>query len=289
MTEKRMLLSFAHPDDESFGMAGTIARYAAEGTEVYLICSTNGDVGSAEPQFMEGFDTPGQMRLAELDCAAKTLGIKQVFAWGYRDSGMVGMPENEHPDCLVQANGDEVVAKIVEAIRRVRPQVVVTFDPYGGYGHPDHLVMHHATTQAFHAASDSSQYPDQLANGLEPYKPEKLYYRTNRRGVLKARIAMMRLQGQEPERVGRNKEIDLTEIAAHAYPIHAVVKTQQYREVAEQARQCHASQIYNFGRPGIWDRVARFLYGNTDTFMRVEPPVNGNSIHESDLFSGLSI
>lgn len=270
-------------------MAGTIARYASEGVGIYLICSTNGDVGSAEPEFMEGFDTPGQMRLSELDCAAKTLGIEEVIALGYRDSGMAGTPENEHPNCLVQANEHDVVEQITEVIRRVRPQIVVTFDPFGGYGHPDHLVMHRATTLAFKAAGDAAQFPEQIEQGLEPFQPAKLYYRTNPRALLRARIALMRLQGRNPERVGRNKDVDLTEIAEHAYPVHAIVRTQNYSEIAEKARQCHASQIYNFGRPGFWDRLARLVYGHTDRFMRAEPPVNGSFSREFDLFEDVSL
>ena len=146
---RRMLVSLAHPDDESFGMAGTIARYVNEGVEVSLICSTNGDAGVTDPKFLEDYDTMTELRLAELHCAAETLGFSKVYAFGYRDSGMEGAEDNQHPDSLYQADMDEVIGRIVKAIRETRPQVVVTFDPYGGYGHPDHIKMHKATTRAF--------------------------------------------------------------------------------------------------------------------------------------------
>src|SRR5687768_16052996 len=102
-SKRRMLIPLAHPDDESFGMAGTIARYTHEGADVYLICSTNGDVGSAEERFMEGHDWMAALPLKELACASEVLGLKRLITFGYRDSGMQGSTDNEHPECLAAA------------------------------------------------------------------------------------------------------------------------------------------------------------------------------------------
>ncbi len=161
---KRVLVSLAHPDDESFGSGPLVAKLVAEGAEVTLICATNGDVGSAEEKYMQGYSSVAEMRLAELDCAAKVLGFKEVVLFGYRDSGMMGSADNNDPKSLWQAPLDEVTDRIVEVMRRVRPQVILTFDPYGGYGHPDHIKINRATLAAFQKVQS------------DPVHPQKVYY-----------------------------------------------------------------------------------------------------------------
>jgi LmbE family N-acetylglucosaminyl deacetylase len=284
-----MLVSLAHPDDESFGMAGTIARYVNEGVEVSLICATNGDAGVTDPAFLENYDTMTELRLAELQCAADALGFSRVYAFGYRDSGMEGTEDNLHPDSLYQADLEEVTGRVVKAIRETRPQVVVTFDPYGSYGHPDHIKMHQATTRAFELAGQADAYPEQLTGGLEPYQPAKLYYRTRPRMLTKLVVRLMPLFGQDPRRMGRNNDIDLIEIVEHDYPVHAWIDTKAYRKQAEKAVNCHASQLGGFVTPSFLQRVqALLMNSNVDTFMRVEPPVNGARVREDDLFAGIA-
>ncbi|MBN1121375.1 MAG: PIG-L family deacetylase [Anaerolineae bacterium] len=282
---KRMLIVTAHPDDESFAMAGSIARYVNEGVSVYLICATNGDVGEVAPVFMEGFDTVAELRLAELSCAAETLGLSGLTLLGYRDSGMAGTEDNRHPDSLCSASLDEVSGRITHVIRELRPQVVVTFDPYGGYGHPDHIVVHDATVQAFDAAGDPDQYPDQLNDGLLPYQPQKLYYHTFDRRLVSLTINLMPLFGTDPERMGKNGDINFREITAHSYPIHARINTRMVEEQAQQARECHASQLGGLTRPGLLQRLmVLFQNQHVDTYMRAYPPVNGSRVRERDLF-----
>ena len=156
-----LLALFAHPDDEAFDTGGTLAHYAAAGADVTLVCATRGEVG----EIAEGVDatpeTLGQVRETELRCAAEIVGVRQLVFLGYRDSGMVGTPENADPRAFVNAPAGEVVPRLVGIIRRVRPQVVITFEPNGGYGHPDHIAIHHHTVAAFHAAADGDLYPDQ--------------------------------------------------------------------------------------------------------------------------------
>ena len=236
-----MLLAFAHPDDESFGMGGAIAYYAERGVEISLICSTNGDVGTVDPEWLEKYETIAELRLAELRCAAEKLGIKNVITYGYRDSGMAGSPENEHPDCLIQADEDVVTGRIVRDIRTIRPHVVVTFDPYGGYGHPDHIYMHRVTTRAFYAAGNPLQFPEQLADGLAPYQPAKLYYNTFPRLPLRLMVWSVRLRGQDPRRMGRTR----TSAAGGArQPPSGTTRLNiaAYQDVWDAAANCHASQ-----------------------------------------------
>jgi LmbE family N-acetylglucosaminyl deacetylase len=288
MTEprRRLLLAFAHPDDETFGMAGAIARYADEGAEVYLICATNGDVGSADEQYLQGHETVADLRLEELRCAVEMLGLKKLFALGYRDSGMPGSEHNQHPDSLVSASLDEVTERIAEVIRQTRPQVVVTFDPYGGYGHPDHIRMYEATSRAFHEAADVSRFPKQIASGLDPYQPQKLYFLTFDRRWLRLITKLMPLFGLDPERLGKNKDINLRVIAEHQYPIHAWINTRRYAKLVEEATQCHASQLGGFTQSGFLQWVRQLLEPRDDTFMRAVPPVNGR-LRERDLFEGV--
>jgi LmbE family N-acetylglucosaminyl deacetylase len=285
---RRMLIALAHPDDESFGMAGTIARYGHEGAGVYLICGTNGDVGSADEHFLEGHDSMASLRLQELACAAEVLNLTRLITFGYRDSGMAGTPANEHAECLVAAALDDVTCRVVEVIRDVKPHVVITFDPYGGYGHPDHIKMYEATTAAFCAAADPDCYPQSIERGLAPYQPQKLYYMTFDRRFLKIMIALMPLVGQNPERIGKNQDINLKEIADHSYPIHARINTRAYTEIAERASQCHASQLGGWGRPGLMQRIRTMLEPKDDTYMRVVPPANGHT-RERDLFEGVVV
>lgn len=162
-SNQTLLLLFAHPDDESFGCGGTMARYAANGTSVWLVCATRGEVGEISDPSLATPDTLAQVREGELRCACDTLGVFAPIFLDYRDSGMAGTPENEDPRAFVNAEADEVVPRLVEIIRRLKPQVVVTFEPNGGYGHPDHIAIHRHTVAAFHAAADPTRYPEQGA------------------------------------------------------------------------------------------------------------------------------
>lgn len=286
-SHQRMLISFAHPDDEAFGMGGAIAYYAQRGVDIALICSTNGDVGTVDAEFLEGYDTIADLRLHELHCAAETLGISEVITFGYRDSGMMGTPDNNHPDCLWQADDDVVTGKIVREIRRLRPQVVVTFDPFGGYGHPDHITMHRTTTRAFHEAGNADNYPEQIAEGLEPFQPAKLYYTAFPRLPLQLRVWMVRLRGQDPRKLGRNQDLDLQAALDNTLPTHARLNVADYQDVWDAAADCHASQANPRDTQSVLDKMRRIIYRHQD-FTRIYPAPNGQKSLERDLFAGIS-
>jgi N-acetyl-1-D-myo-inositol-2-amino-2-deoxy-alpha-D-glucopyranoside deacetylase len=167
-----LLAMFAHPDDEAFGTGGTLAHYAATGARVALVCATRGEVGEIADRDLATPETLGQVRETELRCAAQTLGVAEVIFLGYRDSGMAGTPENDDPRAFMNAPAEEVIARLVGVIRRLRPQVVVTFEPNGGYGHPDHMAIQRYAVAAFHAAADPARYPDQGP----PWQPARLFY-----------------------------------------------------------------------------------------------------------------
>jgi LmbE family N-acetylglucosaminyl deacetylase len=282
-----MLLVFAHPDDESFGMGGTIARYANQGVEISLVCSTNGDVGTVSPERLNGYESIADLRLAELHCAANTLGMKEVITYGYCDSGMMGSPENKNPDCLWQADPAVVEGRLVADIRRIRPHVIVTFDPYGGYGHPDHIFMHRATTSAFHKAGDPSCYPEQIAGGLEPYQPKKLYYTIFPRNQLRMMVLMTRLRGQDPRHLGVNRDLDLQAALDNSLPSNTRINISGYLEQWDAASNCHASQANPRQQRGPMALLRR-LISRTQEFARVFPEPKPGDPVERDLFAGVA-
>lgn len=285
---KRILLAvFAHPDDESFGPGGTLARYAAEGADVHLICATNGEVGAMGKEFMAGYCEPADRRVAELRCAANTLGLRGLHLLGYRDSGMAGSPHNDHPDCLAQADTQEVAARVTGYIRELRPQVVLTFDPIGGYKHPDHIAAHRAAVAAFHAAGDPAAYPEQTDQGLTPHQPQKLYYTGLPRRALRWMVRLMPLLGRDPTAFGKNGDINLVEIAAVDFPLTARLDVGDYLAVKKAAAACHRSQN---GQSGLFDRLPGWLVrkiGSTESFTRAYPEVGPDEPVETDLFSGV--
>jgi N-acetyl-1-D-myo-inositol-2-amino-2-deoxy-alpha-D-glucopyranoside deacetylase len=279
-----LLAVLAHPDDETFGMGGTLALYAQRGVSVHLICATRGEVGEVAPHFLEGFQSIGDLRENELRCAAAKLGLAGVHFLDYRDSGMPGSSDNQHPQALAAAPIDEVAAKVTGYIRKLNPQVVLTFDPIGGYRHPDHIAIHDATVRAFHAASDPEQFPDEGA----PFQPDKLYYHTFPRGWLTWVVRLLPLFGKDPRRFGQNGDIDLLELAGEKFPVHARINYRPVVKAKEEATACHASQG-GMASSGNWAvRLAFRVAAGVDSYTRAYPEPDGGG-KESDLFSGIKV
>lgn len=285
MTAPRVLMFVgAHPDDESFGPGGTLAKYATAGVKVVYACATRGEAGTADARHLQGFATLGDMRWAELTCAAEKLRLAAVIALGYRDSGMPGAPDNQHPRALAAAPLEDVTRDVVAAIRDVQPQVVITFDPIGGYGHPDHIAVYQATTRAFHAAGDPRGFP---GFGV-PFAPQKLYSWVPRRGSLRLTVRVLRLLRRDPARVGRNRDVDLAGVAAVDFPIHARIHVPRDAVSRKHAAlACHRSQVA--GESPL-RRLVRLLSRHLTTdelFMRAHPRPSGSDATEVDLFEGV--
>lgn len=279
-----ILVSLAHPDDESFGIGGTIALYAERGVDVHLICATNGEVGTVDPEFMEGYDAIADLRISELECAAEQLGLAGVHLLGYRDSGMPGSEDNHHANALASQPIEAIAADVVHCIRELRPQVVITFDPIGGYRHPDHIAIQKATVLAFHSAGYSDAYPEEP---LPPYQPEKLYFSTYPKGWLRFLIFIMRLFGKDPSRFGRNNDVDLTSLVGEGdFPVHVAIDYQQVADKQEAAAKCHASQMHS-GLGNRWPLSwVLMLIRRKDYFMRAYPEAEPG-LKEQDLFEGI--
>ncbi len=137
-----MVFLHAHPDDEALATGGTMARMADEGHRVVLVVATSGEEGEPVPGVLATGESLGDRRVAELAEAAEILGVERLVNLGYRDSGMVGEDANGRPDCFWQADVDEAAAYLASALADEAPDVLVVYDPDGGYGHPDHIQVH---------------------------------------------------------------------------------------------------------------------------------------------------
>ena len=278
---KRILSVLAHPDDEAFGMGGTLALYAMRGVEVYLACATLGEAGDIPPDFLQSSSSSAALRESELDCSANVLALKQVFKLGFRDSGMEGSPDNHHPDALVARPMEEVVERIAAVMRQVRPQVVLTFDPVGGYFHPDHIRVHQATVLAFDRVR-------QELKATDPQALSRLYYHTMPKSSAKIAVFWMRLLGKDPRKIGRNKDIDLVQIASQSFPVHVTINYRQVLEQREQAAACHASQGGGKKPFGLSAWLMRILSRPVDRFMQGFPEPMPNHRMQNDLFWGMN-
>ena len=180
----------AHPDDETIGTGGTMAKAVAVGHRVVLVTCTRGEMGEIVVPTM---DTPdnhrrlGELRAVELERALAVLSVTEWENLGYHDSDMMGRPGNRDPRCFWQADLDEAARRLVWMIRRYQPDVITTYNDFGGYGHPDHIRVHEVTVRAYPRAGDAAWYAEQLApehggtgagaedGGLAPWTPSKLY------------------------------------------------------------------------------------------------------------------
>jgi N-acetyl-1-D-myo-inositol-2-amino-2-deoxy-alpha-D-glucopyranoside deacetylase len=286
MDKKTLLVVLAHPDDESFGTGGTLALYAQRGVEVHLVCATRGEAGTLDEDCLDGFDSIADRRVSELRCASGALGLTGIYFLGYRDSGMPGSADNANPQALINAPTEIVAGQIVTYIRSLHPQVVITFDPIGGYKHPDHIAIHKATVMAFEQAGKVSYHDPE---DLPPYQPQKLYFHLFPKGMLRWGVRFMRLIGRDPRHFGRNGDIDLVDLVdSGEFPVHASVDYRAVQDQKNAASACHESQLG--GAPPRNRLMGRLMgmFDGRDYYMRAYPAVNGKvKVKERDLFEGV--
>jgi LmbE family N-acetylglucosaminyl deacetylase len=259
--EPRGLLAvFAHPDDETFGAGGILALAAQEGHPAWLICATNGDEGGlADDQGDHAMDP--EIRRNELRCACDALGIAEPIFLGYRDSGMENWTPK--PGAFVLADRDEIVGRIAAEIRRLRPAVVVTFDPGGGYGHPDHRLVSDVTTEAF----------DRVRG--EPGAPTALYHQAIPRSDAEKMVAEWSRNDDKPDGKAPTEDDLLQrrrflELSRPDNEISTRINVRPVLERKLKAFACHASQIraedWNT-QEAEWEAALA-----TELFVRVQPP-----------------
>ena len=286
---RRLLIVLAHPDDESFGIGSTIARYAGEGVSVHYACATRGECGEVAPALLADYEDAGSLRTAELTCAAYALDLAAVHLLGYRDSGMTGSLDNEHPDAFVRAPVSQVARQLVGLIRTIRPQVIITFNAYGGYGHPDHIQAHRATLAAFGAAGDPAQHPDLRGELAAAWETQKLYFNVFGTGLLRVMLTFLRLRGQDPRRLGQNNDVDLLAALERAGRITATLDNRAYGAQKEQASACHHSQLNGAAPLQRLPRRLRYALTARETFGRVVPPFVTGMTPETDLFADVHL
>ncbi len=259
-----LLAIFAHPDDESFGAGGTLALHAARGEPVWLVCATNGDQGGRPGEDADDHSMDPEVRLEELRCACRAMGIAEPIFLGYRDSGMEGWGAPE--GSLAVADLEEVVGRVLAEIRRLRPAVVITFDPGGIYGHPDHVAISARATEAYRRAA------------AEPGGPSALYHQAlGRSAVLELQRLMeaaARTSGEPPAPPSQDDLRQQEAFFRLARPDDEITTMVDVRSVLDRklaALACHGSQM----RGRQWDEAPRDLVEQrlgTETFVRVDPP-----------------
>jgi N-acetyl-1-D-myo-inositol-2-amino-2-deoxy-alpha-D-glucopyranoside deacetylase len=298
--ERRLLLVHAHPDDESIGTGASMARYIAEGAAVTLVTCTLGEEGEvlvpALSQLAAGeADQLGGWRISELNNAMAELGVTDHRFLGgpgrFRDSGMMDTAANRHPRAFWQADTDRSVfyaatLALVEVIREVRPQVVVTYDDFGGYGHPDHIMAHRVATAAVQAAAQSA-YP---SAGGDPWQVSKFYWTAVPRSVIQAGIDAMR--GKENSPFGAIDSADDVPMAIDDALVTTAIDGSEFHDAKMRALAAHATQITtdgpffalsnNLGQRAWGIEYFRLMQGDLG-------PDRDADGRESDLFAGVDL
>ena len=311
----------AHPDDESIGTGATMARYAAEGAQVTLVTCTLGELGEIIPPELANLaadrdDQLGGYRIGELDRACAALGVTDHRFLGgagrWRDSGMIGTPENEDPRCFWRADVAEAALDLAAIIREVRPQVLVTYDDDGFYGHPDHIQAHRVAWQAFQQAADPAVT---VPGGLAPWRVAKFYASTTPHSALDEEMAELRAArardlGGDAEPSGLPRAWRLPESAAdlvYGVPDEQVstgIDGTAYLDAKLAAMAAHATQITVAGPYFALSNNIAQLASAVEYYALVPTGVRGTSAtgvssdieghvtgcppsRETDLFAGL--
>jgi N-acetyl-1-D-myo-inositol-2-amino-2-deoxy-alpha-D-glucopyranoside deacetylase len=262
-----LLLVHAHPDDEAISTGGMMMKAKADGHRVVLVTSTRGEVG--EIYNMDEQSTRphlGDVRTKELQAAARILGVDRLEFLGYRDSGMVGTADNENTKSFHKAPPDQAAAKLATILREERPDVVVTYDSDGTYGHPDHIKAHHVTNAAL----------DLLEK--EGWRPSKLYYTAIPRSL------MEKFMEQVPEEDRRNDTIQIV-----GTPDELVTTRVDVSDYVDQKRQAFAAHVSQ-NDPKSWfttmaDQLYRMAFGTE--YYRLARGKAGSGLPETDLFVGV--
>ena len=248
-----LLVVHAHPDDESIETGATLARYAAAGVPVTLVTCTLGELGEIIPADLaylgaERGDLLGKYRIGELDAACAALGVRDHRFLGgpgrWRDSGMMGLPSNDDPGCFWQADLDEAALDLVAVIREVRPQVMVSYDDRGFYGHPDHIQAHRVAWRAFHLAADPSLPIPGPGADRDPWPVAKFYATAVPRSVLAAATDLSGRDGEAPPaEFIAEPAADTVPYGAGDDEVSTEIDGSAYLAAKTAAMRAHATQI----------------------------------------------
>jgi LmbE family N-acetylglucosaminyl deacetylase len=216
-------------------MSGALLQYSISGVETGLVCATRGEVGEIADPSLATPENLGEVREGEMRAAAEVLGVHNLWFLDYRDSGMAGTADNQDPRAFAQASAAEVVGKLVRIIRQFRPQVMVTFDETGGYGHPDHIAIYRHTTSAFYAAADAMQYPEHGP----AHMVSKLYYTAFPRSFVRQMGEWMKSQNYE----GSFSNLDPEKLGIPDELISVWLNVERWQEIKAQSWSMHRTQM----------------------------------------------
>lgn len=303
----------AHPDDETIGTGGVMAKAGAAGHGVVVVTCTRGELGEI---VVPELDTPenhrrlAEIRAGELETALTALGVTAWENLGYRDSGMMGSPGNQDPRCLWQADLDDAIRRLVWLVRRDRPDVVTHYNDFGGYGHPDHIRAHQVAIGAFYRAGDPEWHPEQVApehggsgpsvsdGGLEPWAPAKLYEQAiarSRREEMAARAEAAGMTswwspptGAGPEELARWDEFMRRSTVDDAQ-ITTRIDVRAFADARWEALLAHRTQISLTDSPlmALGKEALAELWGEETFILRASRVPLGSNLPETDLFAGL--
>lgn len=272
----------AHPDDESITTGGILAKYSAEGVHTIVVTCTGGEVGEISDPALATPEDLAEVRARELEEACRILGVRHRESLGYRDSGMMGTADNEHPDSFWQADFDTAAGKVVALVRRFKPDVIMAYNENGDYGHPDHINAHRVAVAAFNRAGDPTCYPEQ---GLEPWTPKKLYYSAWPRSQAKRMQEIMEAAGVQPEQNEADSDLE-EEWGTPDEAITTIVDISAHVDVKLDALAAHKTQM----GPSTWfGQVPRAVWQQAwarEHFVLAHARVPVQD-HEDDLFAGL--
>ncbi|MBC8450013.1 MAG: PIG-L family deacetylase [Chloroflexi bacterium] len=265
-----LMAVLAHPDDEAFGVGGTLARYGAEGCDVHLVTATRGEAGQiAEPDLATPANLP-YVREQELRCACQIYGIHPPRFLDYLDGQ------------LTVVHQGQAVGKLVRIIREVRPQVLLTFGPDGIYGHYDHIAVHRWATIAFDLAADPDCFPGHLDGVCQPHQVSKLYYHV----LTEERLAAMS-QGDRPPSAMMDG-VPFPFVARRSDEITTVIDVSAHAQAKLRGILCHATQV---GRQSRFADALAEMQGDpwlqSETFVLTRSTVGWPDEVETDLFAGL--
>jgi N-acetyl-1-D-myo-inositol-2-amino-2-deoxy-alpha-D-glucopyranoside deacetylase len=262
---KTLLAIFAHPDDESFGIGGTLARYSHAGVTTYYLCGTRGESGTVDPEMLQGFASVAELRSNELECASHELGLAGVKYLGYRDSGMLGAEDNRHVNSLFGASTDEVAQRIITKLHQAS-------------------VRAYELKYGLHVATEDGRESSIVNPQSSIVDVPRLYVTAMSRKFLKYAVRLLPLFRQDPRKFGRNKDIDLVQISSWFVPITTQINVQPYLPDKERASACHTSQRPPTQQGSFITRLAFRRAQNVETFCRLYPPVRPGERMENDLF-----
>jgi mycothiol conjugate amidase Mca len=277
---RTLLAVHAHPDDECISTGGILARYAAEGVRTVLVTCTDGAVGEISDPALATPENLAEVRSRELDESVRVLGVSRLVKLGYRDSGMAGTADNDDPRSFFKSSFDEALERVVRVVREEHPQVVVTYDERGGYGHPDHVRAHQVAVAAFEAAGDATRFPTAGA----AWSASKLYYAVVPRSAMRTFGERLRAAGVEVPFQEIREEKDMPFGVADER-VTTFVDVSAYMAAKRASLVAHRTQM---GPNQFFMRIPEDVFGDVfgrETFQRV---VGSGPSPEDDLFAGLA-